>query len=91
MRAFAANARRSQFLPDIAEGGDPISDWSPVETLSANPLLRSVSEGAVSVGLVGYLVVADAVGQAVPEDLQPAVAQGAQSPRCLSPTVIFSS
>lgn len=44
-----------------------------------SPLLRSVSEGVVSVALVGCLVVADAVGQAVPEDLPPAVDQGAQS------------
>jgi hypothetical protein len=45
----------------------------------STPCLRSVSEGAVAVGLVGCLVVVDALGQAVPEDLQPAVAQGAQS------------
>ncbi len=39
----------------------------------STPCLRSVSEGAVSVGLVGCLVVEDVLGQAVPEDLQPVV------------------
>ncbi|MGB8201378.1 MAG: hypothetical protein WCF33_17075 [Pseudonocardiaceae bacterium] len=37
MPVFTANARRGQFRPDIAEGGDPISGWPPVEALSANP------------------------------------------------------
>jgi hypothetical protein len=45
----------------------------------STPCLRSVSEGVVAVGLVGCLVIVDALGQAVPEDLQPAVAQGTQS------------
>src|SRR5262249_10458329 len=36
------------------------------------------SEGSFAVGLVGGLVGEDALGEAVPEDFQPAVAQGAQ-------------
>src|SRR5690606_2088769 len=36
------------------------------------------AEGPVAVGDVDVLVVGDVLGQAVPEDLQPAVAQGAQ-------------
>jgi len=37
-----------------------------------------VSEGAAAVGDVGGLVVGHALGEAVPEDFQPAVAEGAQ-------------
>src|SRR5207237_3040514 len=43
--------------------------------------LRGVAgagEGAVAVGDVDGFVVGDVAGQAVPEDLEPAVAQGAQ-------------
>jgi hypothetical protein len=52
---------------------------APGETPSVNLCLRSVSKGVVAVGLVGCFVVVDAFGEAVPEDVQPAVAQGAQS------------
>src|SRR5947209_3318174 len=75
-RATAGCALRSR----RRDPGDrpQVSGWPPVETPSVNPLLRSVSEGAVAVGLVGGLVVEDALGQAVPEDFQPAVAESAE-------------
>ena len=40
---------------------------------------RGFGEGAVAVGSVRALVIADAAGQAVPEDLEPTVAQRAES------------
>src|SRR4051812_41711959 len=44
----------------------------------STPESGGASEGSVAVGDVEVLVVEHALGEAVPEDLQPAVAQGAQ-------------
>jgi hypothetical protein len=47
--------------------------------------------GSLPVGGVGSFVVVDAFVEAVPEDFEPAVAQGAQAAWWDLPVVIFSS
>src|SRR3954454_12477673 len=59
----------------VTGGGSP---GPAVRHPLSTPRSRCVSEGSVAVGDVHVLVVAHALGQAVPQDLQPPVAQSPQ-------------
>src|ERR1700753_4407966 len=61
----------------------------PLSTTGSGGLLELVgaAEGAVAVGDVDGFLVGGVPGQAVPEDLEPAVAQGAQSGVVFFPAV----